>query len=190
MRDGKQDCTQSALAVCAKVFVDDFLLFDVAKPITDASHFEIEEHPQLKGISDRWRPAPSTGCHRYLADVDGESRLRVSGRGDDESNKAGPETFRILPHRMWTCRCGGDGRCQRSARQGLGADRPVWRRLWHHLIAKIARPELGWVNCVPLKRSTESRSSNVSRRSITQNGSIDIPISRVCRLQTTPEYCR
>ena len=43
MRDGKQDCTQSALAVCAKVFVDDFLLFDVAKPITDASHFEIEK---------------------------------------------------------------------------------------------------------------------------------------------------
>jgi hypothetical protein len=43
MRDGKQDWTPSALAVSANVFVDDFLLFDVAKPITDTSHFEIEK---------------------------------------------------------------------------------------------------------------------------------------------------
>ena len=43
MRDGKQDWTPSELAVSASVFVDDFLLFDVTKPITDASHFEIEK---------------------------------------------------------------------------------------------------------------------------------------------------
>jgi hypothetical protein len=43
IRDGKQDWTPSALAVSANVFVDDFLLFDVAKPITDTSHFEIEK---------------------------------------------------------------------------------------------------------------------------------------------------
>ena len=42
MRDAKQDWTPSALAVSANVFVDDFILFDVAKPITDTSHFEIE----------------------------------------------------------------------------------------------------------------------------------------------------
>jgi Polyketide cyclase / dehydrase and lipid transport len=43
MRDGKQDWTPSALTANANMFVDDFLLFDVAKPITDTSHLEIEK---------------------------------------------------------------------------------------------------------------------------------------------------
>jgi len=43
MRDGKADWTPEALAANAKVFLDDFLLFDVAKPITDESHLEIEK---------------------------------------------------------------------------------------------------------------------------------------------------
>jgi polyketide cyclase/dehydrase/lipid transport protein/uncharacterized protein DUF4331 len=43
MRDGKQDWTPSALAANAQMFLDDFMLFDVAKPITDASHLEIEK---------------------------------------------------------------------------------------------------------------------------------------------------
>src|SRR5215831_16261700 len=43
MRDGKADWTPEALAANAKVFLDDFLLFDVAKPITDQSHLEIEK---------------------------------------------------------------------------------------------------------------------------------------------------
>ena len=43
MRDGKQDWTASALAAHANVRFDDYLLFDVAKPITDTSHLEIEK---------------------------------------------------------------------------------------------------------------------------------------------------
>jgi hypothetical protein len=43
MRDGKQDWTPSALAANANMFLDDFLLFDVAKPITDTSWLEIEK---------------------------------------------------------------------------------------------------------------------------------------------------
>ncbi|MBV8752619.1 MAG: DUF4331 family protein [Hyphomicrobiales bacterium] len=43
MRDGKPDWTPEALAANANVFLDDFLLFDVAKPITDQSHLEIEK---------------------------------------------------------------------------------------------------------------------------------------------------
>jgi hypothetical protein len=42
MRDGKQDWVSSAVAANANMFVDDFLLIDVAKPITDAGHLEIE----------------------------------------------------------------------------------------------------------------------------------------------------
>jgi Polyketide cyclase / dehydrase and lipid transport len=43
MRDGKADWADEALAANANVFLDDFLLFDVAKPITDQSHLEIEK---------------------------------------------------------------------------------------------------------------------------------------------------
>ena len=43
MRDGKADWTPAALAANANIFLDDFLLFDVAKPITDTSHLEIEK---------------------------------------------------------------------------------------------------------------------------------------------------
>lgn len=43
MRDGKQDWTPSALTANAQMFVDDFMLFDVAKPISDTSHLEIEK---------------------------------------------------------------------------------------------------------------------------------------------------
>ena len=43
MRDGKADWTPAALAASAEVFLDDFLLFDTSKPITDASHLEIEK---------------------------------------------------------------------------------------------------------------------------------------------------
>jgi hypothetical protein len=43
MRDGRQDWTPSALAANANMFLDDFMLFDVTKPITDSSHFEIEK---------------------------------------------------------------------------------------------------------------------------------------------------
>jgi hypothetical protein len=42
-RDGKTDWTPPALAANANMFLDDFLLFDVTKPITDTSHLEIEK---------------------------------------------------------------------------------------------------------------------------------------------------
>ncbi len=41
--DGTADWTPEALAANANVFLDDFLLFDVAKPNTDDSHLEIEK---------------------------------------------------------------------------------------------------------------------------------------------------
>jgi Polyketide cyclase / dehydrase and lipid transport/Domain of unknown function (DUF4331) len=43
MRDGKTDWSPEALAANANVFLDDFLLFDVSKPISDQSHLEIEK---------------------------------------------------------------------------------------------------------------------------------------------------
>lgn len=43
MRDGRADWTPEAIAANASVFLDDFLLFDVEKAITDQSHLEIEK---------------------------------------------------------------------------------------------------------------------------------------------------
>jgi Polyketide cyclase / dehydrase and lipid transport/Domain of unknown function (DUF4331) len=43
MLDGKADWTPEAIAATANVFLDDFLLFDAAKPINDKSHLEIEK---------------------------------------------------------------------------------------------------------------------------------------------------
>jgi hypothetical protein len=43
MRDGKADWTPSAMAAAANVYLDDFLLFDVSKPMSDTSFFEIEK---------------------------------------------------------------------------------------------------------------------------------------------------
>ena len=43
MADGKADWEPAALAASVNVFLDDFLLFDAAKPITDVSHLEIEK---------------------------------------------------------------------------------------------------------------------------------------------------
>ncbi len=43
MRDGKADWTPDDLAAAANVYLDDFLLFDVSKPMSDTSFFEIEK---------------------------------------------------------------------------------------------------------------------------------------------------
>jgi hypothetical protein len=42
-RDGKADWTPSEIAAAANVYLDDFMLFDVSKPMSDASYLEIEK---------------------------------------------------------------------------------------------------------------------------------------------------
>jgi len=43
LRDGKADWKPAEIVASAKIFNDDFLLFDVSKPITDTSFLEIEK---------------------------------------------------------------------------------------------------------------------------------------------------
>ncbi len=43
LRDGKADWTPAALSAAANVYLDDFLLFDVSKPMSDTSFLEIEK---------------------------------------------------------------------------------------------------------------------------------------------------
>lgn len=43
MRDGKADWSPEALDAAVNVYLDDFILFDVSKPISDTSYLEIEK---------------------------------------------------------------------------------------------------------------------------------------------------
>jgi polyketide cyclase/dehydrase/lipid transport protein/uncharacterized protein DUF4331 len=43
MRDGKADWSPAALEAAANIYLDDFMLFDVSKPINDTSYLEIEK---------------------------------------------------------------------------------------------------------------------------------------------------
>ena len=130
MRDGKQDWTPSALAANANMFVDDFLLIDVAKPTTDAGHLEIEKSTiNGKAYQTGGGRTVDSNVIDVLADVDREPRSRVPGRRDDEGNEARNQELPIpCGAKSGLADGGGDRRCQRNARQGLGADRPVWRR--------------------------------------------------------------
>ena len=49
------------MAAAADIYLDDFLLFDVSKPISDTSYFEIEKSTlQWNTHTDGRRAAPST----------------------------------------------------------------------------------------------------------------------------------
>jgi hypothetical protein len=63
MRDGKADWTPAALAAVVNVYLDDFLLFDVSKPMSDNSFLEIEKST-LHGL-----PYQTGGGRTVNADV-------------------------------------------------------------------------------------------------------------------------
>ena len=132
MRDGKQDWTPSALAANANMFLDDFMLFDVAKPITDTSHLEIEKST-LNG-----QPYQTGGGRTVDADVIDVLLTWMVNR-DREPLEGGTTKATQARHaRISLFRCSRtrelqtvadsvDARC--CAGQGLGADRPIRRHL-------------------------------------------------------------
>ncbi len=63
MRDGKVDWSPAALEAVTNIYLDDFLLFDVSKPISDTSFFEIEKST-LRG-----QPYQTGGGRTVNADV-------------------------------------------------------------------------------------------------------------------------
>jgi hypothetical protein len=97
MRDGEEDWPPDALAAVSEVFLDDFLVFDVGKPINDASFFEIERS-MLDGR------AYTTGGGRTVnvnvTDVMftwavNRGRKQLKG-GQTEATKPGTNTFPYL----------------------------------------------------------------------------------------------
>jgi hypothetical protein len=64
MRDGRADWTPSSLAASAELFLDDFLLFDVAKPTSDKSFLEIEKST-LDGLDYRTGGGRTIDAHDF-----------------------------------------------------------------------------------------------------------------------------
>ena len=60
MRDGKADWTPPEIAAATNVYMDDFILFDVSKPINDTSYFEIEKSTLHGRPIRRAEAVPST----------------------------------------------------------------------------------------------------------------------------------
>ena len=117
MRDGKQDWTPSALAANANMFVDDFLLFDVAKPMTDASHLEIEKStingkPYQTGGG---RTVDSNVIDVLLTWIVNRDRELLEG-GTTKATKPGTRNFPYFAAPNPIADGGGDHRRQRNAR--------------------------------------------------------------------------
>ena len=131
MLDGKADWTPEALAANANVFLDDFLLFDVAKPITDDSHLEIEKSTiERPSLPDGRRPHGRCELDRHPAHLAGQSRSRVSpGRRHrgDEARYEGISVFRDSEHGAADRR--PIHRARGNARRGMVVDRRLRRRL-------------------------------------------------------------
>jgi hypothetical protein len=97
MRDGRQDWTASALAVDANMFVDDFLLIDVAKPTTDAGHLEIEKST-INGKAYQTgggRTVDSNVIDVMLTWIVNRDREPLEG-GTTKATKPGTKTFPYL----------------------------------------------------------------------------------------------
>ena len=89
----------------ANMFVDDILLFDVAKPITDASHLEIERST-LNGKAYQTgggRTVDADVIDILLTWIVNHDREFLEG-GTTKATKPEPRASHTLPHRIWTCR--------------------------------------------------------------------------------------
>ena len=138
MRDGKADWTPAALAANANVFLDDFLLFDVSKPITDASHLEIEKstvngRPYQTGGG---RTIDANSIDVLLTWLINRDREFLQG-GATGATKPGTKTFPYL---------GSPNTELQVVAESIDLATPpdkVWtligqfRLLWHPLVAKV-----------------------------------------------------
>jgi hypothetical protein len=94
MRDNQRDWTPAALAAHANVRLDDYLLFDVAKPITDESHLEIERST-LNGRAYQTgggRTVDANSIDILLTLIVGRDREKLQG-GAPQATKPGTKNF-------------------------------------------------------------------------------------------------
>jgi hypothetical protein len=138
MRDGKADWTPAALAASAEVFLDDFLLFDVSKPITDASHLEIEKST-LKGLAYQTGGGRTVDAHDIdilLTWLVNRDREYMQG-GATGATKPGTKEFPYLASPNTQLQTVVDSVDLAAAPDQIWALIGQFGGAWHPLIAKI-----------------------------------------------------
>lgn len=191
MHDGRQDWTPAALAANANMFLEDYLLFDVAKPITDTSHLEIEKST-LNG-----RPYQTGGGRTVDADVIDVLLTWMVSR-DRELLRGGTTTGTKPGMKNFPYFATPYTELQRvSDRVDLNAaPDKVWEVIgpfggsWHPLIAGIKVIGTGIGQRASSKQSTASRLSNALMRSTIPPDFIATPASPAFRRPTIPERLR
>ena len=192
MRDGKEDWSPAQLAASANVFLDDFMLIDVAKPTTDTSFIEIEKST-LNGQPYQTGGGRTHQCarHRHAADLDRQSRPRAAGRWRHACDQARTQHVSLSRAAEYRVADGGriDGR-QCAGREGVGADRRRSARMWHPLIAQIRLTGAGVGQLRTSRPSTARPSSSAWTRPTTRGASIAIRASPAWERRTTREFWR
>ena len=166
MRDGKADWTPAELAAAANVYLDDFLLFDVSKPMSDTSFLEIEKstlhgHAYQTGGG---RTVNANVIDIMITWMVNNDREFLQG-GATGATKPGAKTFPYLASPNTQLQTVTDSVDLSAAPDKVWALIGAFGGMWHPLIAKIQidrRRVSG--NCARSKRSTASRSSSGSRR--------------------------
>jgi hypothetical protein len=143
-RDGKADWPPEALEANARVFLDDFLLFDISKPITDDSHLEIEKST-INGHSYRTGGGRTINANvvdillTWLINRDREFLLG----GATQATKPGTDVFPYFAAPNSDVQCVAD-----SVALQAGPD-PVWSLIgqfdlsWHPHVAKVVLVGVG-----------------------------------------------
>jgi hypothetical protein len=138
MRDGKEDWSSAQLAASANVFLDDFMLIDVAKPTTDASYLEIEKST-LDG-----RPYQTGGGRTLNAhDIDmlltwivNRDRQPLIG-GATQATQPGRNTFPFLAPPNTELQTVVESVTVHASAEKLWALIGPFGGMWHPLIASI-----------------------------------------------------
>jgi len=138
LRDGKEDWSAGQLAASANVFLDDFLLIDVARPTTDTSYLEIEKST-LNG-----RPHQSGGGRTVnTRDIDilltwivNRDREPLQG-GATRATKLGLNTFPYLAPPNTELQTVAESVALNAPADKVWALIGPFGAMWHPLIAEI-----------------------------------------------------
>lgn len=138
MRDGKQDWTAAAVAASANVFLDDFMLIDVAKETTDTSFMEIERST-LNGRAYQTGGGRTVNAHDIdilLTWIVNRDRETLKG-GASRATKLGTNTFPYLASPNTELQTVAESVVVNAPPDKVWALIGPFNAMWHPLIAQI-----------------------------------------------------
>ena len=138
MRDGKEDWSPAQVAASANVFLDDFMLIDVAKPTTDTSYLEIEKST-LNGRPYRTGGGRTLNAHdidMLLTWIVNRDREPLVG-GATTATQPGRDTFPYLAPPNTELQAVSDSMVVNASAEKVWALIGPFGAMWHPLIASI-----------------------------------------------------